>query len=181
LFCPPGTPGAPPVHPRGNFYQTGFPPLSCSVLARGPALLRPHPSGAPAGRTPAGLHPQEVKPSKNNGSVRSSAFELPPKALEARGMHSHEEGRTRTRLAKSDLLANEVTGGGLIGALRTPSTARIAKGKFGRMCTYLKAIIHLVSHSRPDIFQSPSPDSNMSTHMINLAHPAGRLPPGDAT
>jgi hypothetical protein len=23
--------------------------------------------------------------------------------------------------------------------------------------------------------------SNMSIHMINLAHPAGRLPPGDAT
>jgi hypothetical protein len=60
LFCPPGTP-APPVHPRGNFYQTDFPPLSCSCsLLRGSALLRPHPSGAPAGLTPAGLHPQEV-------------------------------------------------------------------------------------------------------------------------
>ena len=48
FFCPPGTPGPPPVHPRGNFHQTDFPPLSCSVL-RVPALLRPHPSGAPAG------------------------------------------------------------------------------------------------------------------------------------
>jgi hypothetical protein len=69
-------------------------------------------------------------------------------------MHSHEVGRTR--LAKPDLFANEVTGGDLIGVLRTPSTARIARGKFGRMCTYLKAIIHLVSHSRPDIFQPPA-------------------------
>ena len=90
IFCPPGTPG-PPVHPRGNFYQTDFPPLSCSVL-RGPALLRPHPSGAPAGLTPAGLHLQEVKPSKNNGSERPSAFELAQKAFGARGMRSHEEG-----------------------------------------------------------------------------------------
>jgi hypothetical protein len=55
LFCPPGTP-APPVPPRGNFYQTDFPPLSCSVL-RGPVLLRPHPSGSPAGLTPAGVLP----------------------------------------------------------------------------------------------------------------------------
>jgi hypothetical protein len=47
--CHPGTTGA-PVHPRGDFYQTDFPPLSCPVL-RGPALLRPHPSGAPAGLT----------------------------------------------------------------------------------------------------------------------------------
>jgi hypothetical protein len=47
FFGPPGIPG-PPVHPRGNFHQTDFPPLSCSVL-RVPALLRPHPSGAPAG------------------------------------------------------------------------------------------------------------------------------------
>jgi hypothetical protein len=38
------------------------------------------------------LHPQEVKPSKNSGSERPSAFELAQKAFEARGMHSHEEG-----------------------------------------------------------------------------------------
>jgi hypothetical protein len=37
--------------PPGGFYQTDFPPLSCSVL-RGPALLRPYPSGAPAGLAP---------------------------------------------------------------------------------------------------------------------------------
>jgi hypothetical protein len=49
------------------------------------------------------------------------------------------------RLARPDLLANEVTGGDQIGVLRTPSAARVARGKFGRMCTYLKAIIHLVS------------------------------------
>jgi hypothetical protein len=61
----------------------------------------------------------------------------------------------RARLAKPDLLAKEVTGGDQIGVLRTSSTARIARGKFGRMCTYLKAIIHLVSHSRPDIFPPP--------------------------
>jgi hypothetical protein len=64
--------------------------------------------------------------------------------------------RARARLARPDLLANEVTGSDLIGVFRTPSTARITRGKFGRMCTYLKAIIHLVSHSRPDIFQPPA-------------------------
>jgi hypothetical protein len=159
------------VHPRGNFHQTDFPPLSCSVL-RGPALLRPHPSGAPAGLTPAGLHPQEVKPSKNNGSVRPSAFELAQKALEARGMQSHE--MTRARLAKPDLLANEVTGGDLIGVLRTPSTARIARGKFGRMCTYLKAIIHVVSHSRPDIFQPPA-ERRRTTRWAYSRHRDGRV------
>jgi hypothetical protein len=68
--------------------------LSCSVL-RGPALLRPHPRskrrpGGPYSRR--GLHLQEAKPSKNNGSERPSAFELAQKAFEARGMRSHEEG-----------------------------------------------------------------------------------------
>jgi hypothetical protein len=47
---------APPVHPRGNFHQTDFPPLSCSVL-RVPAPLRPHPSGAPAGAGSRGVLP----------------------------------------------------------------------------------------------------------------------------
>ena len=108
---------------------------------------------APAGLGPAGLHPQEVKPSKNNGSDDSSDSRFAQKAFEARGMPPTK--RARARLAKPDLLANEVTGSDLIGVLRTPSTARIARGKFGRMCTYLKAIIHLVSHSRPDIFQPP--------------------------
>jgi hypothetical protein len=92
FLLPPKYPRPPAVHPRGNFYQTDFPPLSWSV-PRGPALLRPHPSGAPAGLTPAGLHLQEVKPSKNNGSERPSAFELAQKAFEARCMRSHEEGR----------------------------------------------------------------------------------------
>jgi hypothetical protein len=34
FFCPPGTPG-PPVHPRGNFYQTDFPPLSLAPCCAG--------------------------------------------------------------------------------------------------------------------------------------------------
>jgi hypothetical protein len=55
FFGPPGTPG-PPVHPRGNFHQTDFPPLSCSVL-RVSALLWPHPSGAPAGASSRGVLP----------------------------------------------------------------------------------------------------------------------------
>jgi len=53
FLSPAGTPG-PPVHPRGNFHQTDFPPLSCSVL-RVPALLWPHPSGAPAGASSRGV------------------------------------------------------------------------------------------------------------------------------
>jgi hypothetical protein len=34
LFCPPGTP-APPVHPRGNFYQTDFSRLSLAPCCAG--------------------------------------------------------------------------------------------------------------------------------------------------
>jgi hypothetical protein len=86
FFCPPGTP-APPVHPRGNFYQTDFPPLSCSVL-RGPALLRPHPSGARAGLTPAGLHPQEVLP----GRLPDKAHSNWQKGARGTKQASHEEG-----------------------------------------------------------------------------------------
>jgi hypothetical protein len=42
---PPPAPRCTPVaRGNGNFHQTDSPPLSCSVL-RGPALLRPHPSG----------------------------------------------------------------------------------------------------------------------------------------
>jgi hypothetical protein len=75
----PGTTG-PPVNPRGGFYQTDFPPLSCSVL-RGPASSPPsaaYPSGTPAGLTRsrwtpcAGNYAQEVRPSKNNGPGGSS-------------------------------------------------------------------------------------------------------------
>ena len=87
-------------------------------------------------------------------------------------MHSHK--MARARLAKPDLLANEVTGGDLIGVLWTPSTARIARGKFGRMCTYLKAIIHLVSHSRPDIFQPPMREVARSTRWAYFGHPGIR-------
>ena len=58
-----------------------------------------------------------------------------------------------------------------MGVLRTPSTARIARGKFGRMCTYLKAIIHLVSHSRPDIFQPPMREVASSIRWAYFGHP----------
>jgi hypothetical protein len=37
------------------------------------------------------------------------------------------------------------------------STKRIARGKFGRMCAYPKAIIHLVSHSRPRTYSHLPP------------------------
>jgi hypothetical protein len=57
--------------------------------------------------------------------------------------------RARARLAKPDLLANEVTGGDRIGVLRTPSTARIARGKFSRYHTVSQITIHLaVTHGR---------------------------------
>ena len=75
------------------------------------------------------------------------------------------------RLAQAPPVANEVTGGDQIGVLRTPSTARIARGKFGRMCTYLKAIIHLVSHSRPDIFQPPMREVASSIRWAYFGHP----------
>jgi hypothetical protein len=91
FFCPPGTLG-PPVHPRGNFYQTDFPPLSCSVL-RGSALLRPHPSGAPAGLlTPAGLHPQEVLPGRLPDKAHSNCHKKPSR---------HEASTITTRAARA--------------------------------------------------------------------------------
>jgi hypothetical protein len=75
--CPPGTPG-PPVHPRGNFYQTDFPPLSCSVL-RGPALLRPHTSKRPRPGGPyscwtpsAGARSSQAKTADLSGRAHSN-------------------------------------------------------------------------------------------------------------
>jgi hypothetical protein len=66
------------VHPRGDFYQTDFPPPSCSVL-RGPALLRPHPGGTPAGLAPAWLLPQEVLPGRLPEKISASCL---------RGLHT---------------------------------------------------------------------------------------------
>jgi hypothetical protein len=109
LFCPPGTPG-PPVHPRGDFYQTDFSPLSCSVL-RGPALLRPHPSGAPAGLTPAfpldSMRRRSTQAKITDLPSQASAFELAKKAFEARECDSHEIAARRD---ENLYLAGDTTG-----------------------------------------------------------------------
>jgi hypothetical protein len=145
FFCHPGTPG-PPVHPRGNFYQTDFPPLSCSVL-RGPAPLRPHPSGAPAGLTLAGLHPQEVKPSKNNGSDHSSISRFAHKAFKAfrgprgtmhlvaprRGAQSCSPRQTKSRAATYRRASGSLD--------KTYGPV----GEFGRLHVVSQTAFHLVS------------------------------------
>jgi hypothetical protein len=160
LFCPPGTPG-PPVHPRGNFYQTDFPPLMplpCSVL-RGPALLRPHPSGgAPAGLTLAGLHrPQEVKPSKNNGSDRSSISRFAHKAFKAfrgsRGTMHLVAVRTGAescspRQTKSRAAIYRRASGSL-------DKADGPVGEFGRLHVVSQTAFHLVSRT-PAAYFSPN-------------------------
>jgi hypothetical protein len=113
LFCPPGTPG-PPVHPLVISTKltsrlslapccAGQPSFGHIQAAPRRALLlldsiRRRPSQAEITDLPGRAH--------SNWHKKRSRHEV-------RGMHSHDEGRRR--LARPDLLANEVTGGDLIG------------------------------------------------------------------
>jgi hypothetical protein len=174
LFCPPGAPG-PPVRTPVLISTKLTSRLSLAPCFAGQSSFGRIQAAPRRASLPLDSIRRRSSQAKTADLTTVRTAGLLMKLLKpfgARGVHSHE--MARARLAKPDLLANEVTGGDLIGVLRTPSTARITRGKFGRMCTYLKAIIHLVSHSRPDIFQPPMREVARSTRWAYFGHPGMR-------